>query len=108
MSILWIMFIVNHVFILKTPMHTSVTWFLWEIVTWSCLVSSLNWFTRTGNKRPFFLIRYSKILLQVINPKYVPSGTSDKIGTIQRRLVWSIRKDDTHKSRTGLNFYKKK
>ena len=26
-------------------------------------------------------------------------GSSDKIGTIQRRLVWPLRKDDTHKSR---------
>ncbi|AES76080.1 hypothetical protein MTR_6g070990 [Medicago truncatula] len=25
----------------------------------------------------------------------VPSGTSDKIGTIQRRLAWPLRKDDT-------------
>ncbi|KAI3464726.1 hypothetical protein Pfo_021389, partial [Paulownia fortunei] len=35
----------------------------------------------------------------------VPSGTSDKIGTIQRRLAWPLRKDDTHKSRNGPNFY---
>jgi len=26
---------------------------------------------------------------------------SDKIGTIQRRLAWPLRKDDTHKSRNG-------
>lgn len=26
------------------------------------------------------------------------SGTSDKIETIQRRLAWPLRKDDTHKS----------
>ena len=26
-------------------------------------------------------------------------GTSVKIGTIQRRLAWPLRKDDTHKSR---------
>ncbi|WOH05863.1 hypothetical protein DCAR_0625286 [Daucus carota subsp. sativus] len=32
----------------------------------------------------------------------VPSGTSDKIGTIQRRLAWPLRKDDTHKSRNEL------
>ncbi|CAL5388248.1 unnamed protein product [Camellia sinensis] len=32
----------------------------------------------------------------------VPSGTSDKIGTIQRRLAWPLRKDDTHKSRNGM------
>ncbi|KAG6773391.1 hypothetical protein POTOM_020666 [Populus tomentosa] len=31
----------------------------------------------------------------------VPSGTSDKIGTIQRRLAWPLRKDDTHKSRNA-------
>ncbi|KEH19502.1 hypothetical protein MTR_8g461450 [Medicago truncatula] len=34
-------------------------------------------------------------------PRLVPSGTSDKIGTIQRRLAWPLRKDDTHKSRNG-------
>ncbi|PNT63277.1 hypothetical protein BRADI_4g13693v3, partial [Brachypodium distachyon] len=33
------------------------------------------------------------------------SGTSDKIGTIQRRLAWPLRKDDTHKSRNGPNFF---
>ncbi|KAK9000183.1 hypothetical protein V6N11_080688 [Hibiscus sabdariffa] len=32
----------------------------------------------------------------------VPLGTSDKIGTIQRRLAWPLRKDDTHKSRNEL------
>uniref|UniRef100_M1CW76 Ubiquitin-protein ligase n=1 Tax=Solanum tuberosum TaxID=4113 RepID=M1CW76_SOLTU len=32
----------------------------------------------------------------------VPSGTSDKIGTIQRRLAWPLRKDDTHKSRNEV------
>ncbi|TYI62745.1 hypothetical protein E1A91_D10G269000v1, partial [Gossypium mustelinum] len=35
----------------------------------------------------------------------LPSGTSDKIGTIQRRLAWPLRKDDTHKSRNGPNFF---
>ncbi|CAI0627278.1 unnamed protein product, partial [Linum tenue] len=35
----------------------------------------------------------------------VPSGTSDKIGTIQRRLAWPLRKDDTHKSRNGPIFF---
>jgi hypothetical protein len=28
-------------------------------------------------------------------------GTLDKIGKIQRRLAWPLRKDDTHKSRNG-------
>ena len=27
-------------------------------------------------------------------------GSSVKIGTIQRRLAWPLRKDDTHKSRS--------
>jgi hypothetical protein len=31
-------------------------------------------------------------------------GSSDKIGTIQRRLAWPLRKDDTHKSRSVPNF----
>ena len=33
-----------------------------------------------------------------------PSGPSVKIGTIQRRLAWPLRKDDTHKSRM-YHFY---
>ena len=32
-------------------------------------------------------------------------GTSVKIGTIQRRLAWPLRKDDTHKSRSVPNFF---
>uniref|UniRef100_A0A7I3ZQ53 Uncharacterized protein n=1 Tax=Physcomitrium patens TaxID=3218 RepID=A0A7I3ZQ53_PHYPA len=36
---------------------------------------------------------------------HVSSETSDKIGTIQRRLAWPLRKDDTHKSRNGPNFF---
>ena len=31
-------------------------------------------------------------------------GSSVKIGTIQRRLAWPLRKDDTHKSRSVYNF----
>ena len=30
--------------------------------------------------------------------------SSDKIGTIQRRLAWPLRKDDTHKSRSVTSF----
>jgi hypothetical protein len=37
--------------------------------------------------------------------RIVSSETSDKIGTIQRRLAWPLRKDDTHKSRNGPNFF---
>ncbi|RID49331.1 hypothetical protein BRARA_H00137, partial [Brassica rapa] len=40
-----------------------------------------------------------------VTKEIVPSGTSDKIGTIQRRLAWPLRKDDTHKSRNGPNFF---
>jgi hypothetical protein len=46
-----------------------------------------------------FFIRKSETV------RFVPSGTSDKIGTIQRRLAWPLRKDDTHKSRNGPNFF---
>ena len=31
-------------------------------------------------------------------------GSSVKTGTIQRRLAWPLRKDDTHKSRSGNHF----
>ncbi|KAG8501462.1 hypothetical protein CXB51_003770 [Gossypium anomalum] len=44
-------------------------------------------------------------ILKLRPPRVVPSGTSDKIGTIQRRLAWPLRKDDTHKSRNGPNFF---
>ena len=41
--------------------------------------------------------------------RYLPSGVTpvsyDKIGTIQRRLAWPLRKDDTHKSRTYHFFW---
>ena len=33
--------------------------------------------------------------------------SSAKIGTIQRRLAWPLRKDDTHKSRSVSNFFGK-
>lgn len=32
-----------------------------------------------------------------------PKGTSNKIGTIQRRLAWLLRKDDMYKSRNSPN-----
>ena len=32
-------------------------------------------------------------------------GSSVKIGTIQRRLAWPLRKDDTHKSRSVNNLF---
>lgn len=44
-------------------------------------------------------------LYRRVGDKVVSSETSDKIGTIQRRLAWPLRKDDTHKSRNGPNFF---
>jgi hypothetical protein len=41
-------------------------------------------------------------------PSRVTPVSYDKIGTIQRRLAWPLRKDDTHKSRTYhffLNYF---
>ena len=32
-------------------------------------------------------------------------GSSVKIGMIQRRLAWPLRKDDTHKSRSETSFF---
>ena len=32
-------------------------------------------------------------------------GSSVKIGTIQRRLAWPLRNDDTHKSRSDTSFF---
>lgn len=36
---------------------------------------------------------------------FVSSETSDKIGTIQRRLAWPLRKNDTHKSKNSPIFF---
>uniref|UniRef100_A0A7N0UHS7 Uncharacterized protein n=1 Tax=Kalanchoe fedtschenkoi TaxID=63787 RepID=A0A7N0UHS7_KALFE len=46
------------------------------------------------------IVRIQLGALRVVK-RSVPSGTSDKIGTIQRRLAWP----DTHKSRNGPNFF---
>ena len=43
--------------------------------------------------------------VSALPPKLASLETSDKIGTIQRRLAWPLRKDDTHKSRNGPNFF---
>ena len=37
-----------------------------------------------------------------------PRRSFDKIGTIQRRLAWPLRKDDTHKSRRVTKFFSPK
>ena len=54
-------------------------------------------YTRRGRGRPCFA-----------RPRHSDSlrGSSVKIGTIQRRLAWPLRKDDTHKSRSVNNFLK--
>ena len=41
---------------------------------------------------------------QTVSPDAL-RGSSVKIGTIQRRLAWPLRKDDTHKSRSVNNFF---
>ena len=41
----------------------------------------------------------------VLKPLDSFRGSSVKIGTIQRRLAWPLRKDDTHKSRSGNHFF---
>ncbi|KAH9547862.1 hypothetical protein CY35_11G058800 [Sphagnum magellanicum] len=65
---------------------------------------------RRGRRTPHI----THTLCTSVNPVYiyrkrptpfVSSETSDKIGTIQRRLAWPLRKDDTHKSRNGPNFF---
>ena len=42
----------------------------------------------------------SRRLRNAISSSGVKAVSYDKIGTIQRRLAWPLRKDDTHKSRT--------
>ena len=43
--------------------------------------------------------------MHVIISSGVTAVSYDKIGTIQRRLAWPLRKDDTHKSRTYHFFF---
>ncbi|XP_042382006.1 uncharacterized protein LOC121974823 [Zingiber officinale] len=50
--------------------------------------------SRRRHAPPLTSLQCCLLLLQVVS-----SETSDKIGTIQRRLAWPLRKDDTHKSR---------
>jgi hypothetical protein len=42
----------------------------------------------------------SRLEVIFLSPSGVKAVSYDKIGTIQRRLAWPLRKDDTHKSRT--------
>ena len=47
------------------------------------------------------------LISELLNSSGVTAVSYDKIGTIQRRLAWPLRKDDTHKSRT-YHFSKEK
>ena len=56
------------------------------------------------------LVGNSKILMYIRDVSSWVGGTilgwsSVKIGTIQRRLAWPLRKDDTHKSRSYHYFF---
>ncbi|CAL9084745.1 unnamed protein product [Musa textilis] len=65
--------------------------------------------SRSLKQMPFsHTVREAKsalVLYYSVSGSVVSSETSDKIGTIQRRLAWPLRKDDTHKSRNGPNFF---
>ena len=66
------------------------------------LLTSSNWFSC----KVFFsglLWRY--LIWQLRAKSDSLRGSSDKIGTIQRRLAWPLRKDDTHKSRSVPSFF---
>ena len=47
------------------------------------------------------------VVVELCPPPLLDSlrGSSVKIGTIQRRLAWPLRKDDTHKSRSVNNLF---
>ena len=47
------------------------------------------------------LLRYARVISIISDPL---RRSSVKIGTIQRRLAWPLRKDDTHKSRSVSHF----
>ena len=70
------------------------------------LVSCLNMHEKMEKCTPL-TVRVSCVLL-FIKPKntlLLSFGTSDKIGTIQRRLAWPLRKDDTHSTRNGSKLF---
>ena len=49
---------------------------------------------------PLYQLSYTRMLFLQIDVSGVKAVSYDKIGTIQRRLAWPLRKDDRHKSRT--------
>ena len=68
--------------------------------------SNNNFWFRKENAKPFDCRTFSN---QDTNRRHGMSeplrGASVKIGTIQRRLPWPLRKDDTHKSRSVHNVF---
>ena len=52
-----------------------------------------------------FLLQFHSLLFEQLKCLDSLRGSSVKIGTIQRRLAWPLRKDDTHKSRSVNNFF---
>ena len=87
-----------------------------KLLIWkNCLFLNKIFFnrgTKLGEPNGVFTLFQFKISLcwtaarDVTCNKGFPSGfPSVKIGTIQRRLAWPLRKDDTHKSRSVTNFF---
>ena len=57
-----------------------------------------SWLTNFGGK---LIMEETEVDHKTVDHRYLQwflRGTSDKIGTMQRRLAWPLRKDDTHKS----------
>jgi hypothetical protein len=94
-----------------------------RLIKWRSLIRILfSTFIRTSKKKKkniaFYLVESQLVQYRSIRrikesfysnkeqSKRFPSGTSHKIGTIQRRLAWPLRKDDMHKLRNGaILFY---
>ena len=74
--------------------------------TWADNTSQTNWPTQHVRK-PVGQISKTQKPFRCNTYKNMDSlrGSSVKIGTIQRRLAWPLRKDDTHKSRSVNNFF---
>ena len=91
-----------------TPRHPSSSASVPHHTTTSCTESRLK-SSRLGCLDP---PKGSRVKKRYLDPSHhAPKqwldslrGSSVKIGTIQRRLAWPLRKDDTHKSRSVNNF----
>ena len=80
--------------------------FLLKVAFWTAFTQNNTFLTvyngvSTVHKR--LLIKLTEILVSARNRGHTRS--SAKIGTIQRRLAWPLRKDDTHKSRMYHTFF---